>query len=79
MSFRQLCRYLELIPELLAKEHLAEAMVASFPHLDEKGRMRLVRDWQRMAGLKPPLVAGPTLSWEEATQLLKAPVGKPSP
>ena len=74
MKFRTFLGFINEISAIEAREMLGEAISASFPHMDVKGRERLRRQWMRRAGIEE--VRKPGIGWAQLRQLLKS---KPPP
>lgn len=55
LPFRTFLRFYRMIPELSAREKLVGAVVAAFPHMTEKYREQVRRDWVAAAGLGPAM------------------------
>lgn len=56
MTTRQLLRFIELIPELKARESIDAATAAAYPHLTADAQRALMRGWRETA--RVPAFAG---------------------
>jgi len=52
MEYRTFLRFYELIPQLQARDKLAGATVAAFPHMTAKARRDLQKQWMADAGME---------------------------